>query len=534
MNYKKIEKRVMTMFENCELDTDLLSTNISKDNVAKLLDYQILHTINLISCLKSNDVILDGSNTGTGKTYTSLCACKELGLKPLIICNKSVISVWRSVCDYFGVIPLAIINYETIRTGRTRSKNKLKNKLNKSKIVKGKISNVIFDPDNHINYESDNNDYNNDYNNDNNNDDDYGDNNKDYIKINENDEYEWNLNKRTDIVIVDEAHKCKNHKSLNGKLLISLKSKCKIIMLSATIADKPENFKVFGYMLGFYPSIEKSKGWINGILREDNDKLNKKTSSLYDKLYPYKGSRMSLDDIGVKFPKNQISAYCYSLSKSARREMDEHYKMIIANKTIDNINIDKRNENSEITTILRSRQKIELLKIPILIDLIDKYIESNKYVVVFINYLETLSKLSELLTNNDIQHSKLHGSLNEDERTVEINKFQTNSVKVILCMMQVGSQSISLHDTSGKAPRVSLIIPSFSSIDLIQALGRIYRVGLKTPVMQRIILCEDTYEKLIAEKIRNKLKFSTHLSECDNNNQMTKNLVNSLGNNDLL
>jgi SNF2 family DNA or RNA helicase len=291
---------------------------------------------------------------------------------------------------------------------------------------------------------------------------------------------------------------------------------------------------VYGYMLGFYPSIEKSKGWINGILREDNDKLNKKTSSLYDKLYPYKGSRMSLDDIGIKFPKNQISADCYSLSKSARKEMDEYYRMIVANKTTDNTNINKSNENSEITTILRSRQKIELLKIPILIDLIDKYIESNKYIVVFINYLETLDKLSELLTNNDIQHSKLHGSLSEDERTVEINKFQTNSVKVILCMMQVGSQSISLHDTSGKAPRVSLIVPSFSSIDLIQALGRIYRVGLKTPVMQRIILCEDTYEKLIAEKIRDKLKFSTRLSESDNNNQMTKNLVSSLANNDLL
>ena len=71
------------------------------------------------------------------------------------------------------------------------------------------------------------------------------------ITCNENDEYEWNLNKRTDIVIVDEAHKCKNHKSLNGKILLSLKSKCKIILLSATIADKPENFKVFGFCLTF-------------------------------------------------------------------------------------------------------------------------------------------------------------------------------------------------------------------------------------------------------------------------------------------
>lgn len=521
MNYKKIEKRVMNMFENCELDNDLLTTNISKDNVAKLLDYQILHTINLISCLKSNDVILDGSNTGTGKTYTSLCTCKELKLRPLIICNKSVISVWKSVCDYFGVMPLAIINYETIRTGRTKTKNKPKNTVKNT----GKLSNIIFDPDKHIDYDDLDNDI------DNYNDDDYGDDNKDYIKINGNDEYEWNLNKRTDIVIVDEAHKCKNHKSLNGKLLLSLKGKCKIIMLSATIADKPENFKVFGYMLGFYPSIEKSRGWIGGILKEDNDKLNKKTSSLYDKLYPYKGSRMSLDDIGLKFPKNQISVDCYSLSKSARKEMDEHYKMITANKTSDDVKI---SENSEITTILRSRQKIELLKIPILMDLIDKYIESNKYIVVFINYLETLEQLSKLLTNNDIQHSKLHGSLNEDDRSVEINKFQTNSVRVILCMMQVGSQSINLHDTSGKASRVSLIVPSFSSIDLMQALGRIYRVGLKTPVMQRIILCEDTYEKLIAEKIRNKLKFSTRLSESDNTNQMTNNLVSSLKNNDLL
>jgi superfamily II DNA or RNA helicase len=456
------------MYDKCEIDNDLLTTQISKENVQKLLDYQIFHTINLIVCLKKNNVILDGSSTGTGKTYTSICLCKELNLEPLIICPKSIISIWASVCDYFGVHPLAIINYETIKNNKKQH--------------------------DYMNI-----------------------NNKTYLSIDEYGNYIWKLDENN-IVIMDEVHKCKNTTTLNGKLLLSLKHNIKILMLSATIADKPSKFKIFGYMLDFYPSLSKSQHWIHNIIRDDENNVGNKNSSLYEKLYPEKGSRMSIDDLGSKFPKNKISVDCYSLSYKDRKEMDKYYDKIKENK-----------ENKiNLNIILECRQKIELLKIPIIIDLIDKYMESNKSIVIFVNFLDTLHKLSNFLKKEKIDHSILYGNLNNEERDIEINKFQINAVRIIICTIQTGSQSISLHDISGKNPRVSLILPSFSSIELVQALGRIYRGGIKSHALQQIIFCSDTYEKLIAENIKDKLKFYTQLSENDNSNKITLNLVESL------
>jgi hypothetical protein len=457
MNFQKIEKRVLNMFDKCELDDELLSTQLSKESLKRLLDYQIIHTLNLITCLKKINIVLDGSSTGTGKTYTTICVCKELNLRPLIICPKSIISVWKDVCDYFGVIPLDVINYESIRNGNLK-----------------------------------------------------------YLQVTDDGDFNWTLDKNI-IIILDEAHKCKSPTTLNGKMMLSLKPlKRKVMLISATIADKPSNFKIFGYMLDFYNNLKKGNNWIEGIIQEDENRLNKKSNALYDRLYPFKGSRMSLQDIGDRFPKNQISADCYTLDDASQKELDNYYDVIKS--------LYKESNLLKITKILLYRQKIELLKIKIITEQLEKYLENNKSVVIFVNFIETLQKLKQYLKDNKINYSEVHGNQSLEERDENIKKFQTDTVNVIICMIQAGGQSISLHDLNGNHPRVSLIIPSFSSIDLIQAFGRIYRVGVKTAVLQRIILCNNKYERLIAAKIKEKFKFNNFLGELNDKTDINNSL----------
>ena len=76
---------------------------------------------------------------------------------------------------------------------------------------------------------------------------------------------------------------------------------------------------------------------------------------------------------------------------------------------------------------------------------------------------------------------------------------------IIICNIKAGGIGISLHDTIGNHPRVSLISPTWSSIDLVQALGRIHRAGGKSKSLQRIIYTADTIEERIADKLKNKL-----------------------------
>ena len=85
----------------------------------KLLKYQIQHTENLVRILQDNKACLDASDTGTGKTYSAIAACAILGLNPIIICPKTIKNTWKSVCEYFNVIPEIIVNYEALKSGNT-------------------------------------------------------------------------------------------------------------------------------------------------------------------------------------------------------------------------------------------------------------------------------------------------------------------------------------------------------------------------------------------------------------------------------
>jgi len=487
----KVQYKIDSMMREFSFDQEFLTHKMTDMVETTLFDYQKLHVMNIISALRKNHAALDGSNTGTGKTYCAIAACKELGLFPFIICPKSVISVWKEICKKFEVEPIGVINYETVKNG--------------------------FDP----------------------------------IVTVKDDGFEWKINKRNVIIIFDEVHRCKNQKSDNGKLLLDLKNckdKYKLLLLSATLCDVIKDFVSFGYMLNIYKRIEFGKNWIDDIIKEDNKKLtNRYKNTLHEKLFPNYGSHMSLAEIGEKFPRNQISAECYTLneddediiknnyeemrtimdkSKESREKIKEinekleNLENIKENKSILN-KLTKQKEELEKDTnigkLIKIRQLIELAKTSVLIELADKYLEQNKSVVIFVNFKESLKVLETYYNDKKFKYSKIIGTQTESERTEEIEKFQTNDTLLMLSTIQSGGTGVSLHDITGKYPRVSIISPSYSSLQFMQTLGRIYRTGTKTPVLQRIIFCWNTPEENMCNIIREKLKLLSKLTDDDLN-----------------
>jgi len=65
---------------------------------------------------------------------------------------------------------------------------------------------------------------------------------------------------------------------------------------------------------------------------------------------------------------------------------------------------------------------------------------------------------------------------------------------------------LSLHDLNGNYPRISLISPTPSAIDLKQCLGRVWREGAKTKSIQRIVFVANTVEEEVCDKLRTKLE----------------------------
>ena len=460
-----------------------MSIILNKDIEDKLLVYQKNHTRNIITVLKKNKTALDASDTGTGKTYCAIATCKQLNLKPLILCPKSVINSWKNVCKEFKLEPYSIVNYETIKTGKYYNQAGDRIKCPFLEVLEKKI---------------------------------YKNNDKDF-KIET--EFIWQFSdsdKKNLIIIFDEVHKCSDFNTLNGKLLYSAKNlETYMLVLSATICDHPENFRLFFYVLNFIEPEQVKRNKINYaryqyIMQNWIMRDAKPMWRIHNMLFPDRGSRIRIDALGNLFPETQIIASPYNMDKKREKEIEQEYSII--QKELDNLKDKSKKDKSNILVkLLRSHQKIEILKIPLFVQLTNDFIENGYSVVIFVNFTQTLETLSEELYTDCV----IYGEQTSDVRNKNIEKFMDNKSKIIICNIKAGGVGISLHDKDGKYPRVSLISPTWSSIDLQQALGRIHRAGGKSKSLQRILYVANTVEEKIADKLQKKLKNINTLNNGD-------------------
>ena len=147
---------------------------------------------------------------------------------------------------------------------------------------------------------------------------------------------------------------------------------------------------------------------------------------------------------------------------------------------------------------------MEILKVPVLEELARDALEGNNSVVIFVNFRDTLEALLRRLSGSH-EISVIEGSQSGIARDREVKRFQKDESRICLVMTQAGGTGLSLHDERGEHPRVSLISPSFSAVDLRQALGRIHRAGAHSPAVQKIIFAEGTVEMRVCRLVRQKL-----------------------------
>ena len=450
------------------------------NNKIELLDHQKIHYENIKKSIEKYSRAIDASDTGTGKTYVSAKLCVDLKLIPWIVCPKSVVSSWLKVIKEAGIKKFYIITYDQLM---------LCNDL------------IINNSENYDwAFESDN-----------------------KFKGNEKSKY---------LFIYDEAHKCKNSKTINSRILQALsKYQVKILLLSATIIDKPLYFIPFGIVLKLYPSLQDGLDWMAKT-------INKKSSNpmlpIHNTIFNEYASRMRIDDtIGV-FKNNKISFEGINMKNywEIEQKYDKLNLLLEQNKLInkknnksknnnlqnlndsDNLNDDfydleinetnvdkEKNNTNSFASIQKLRQEIELLRIDTIHELTLKYIGQSKSVVIFVNFTNTIKELSKKLNCTCI----IWGSQSLKERTLAINNFCSDKSRIIICNIQSGGCGISLHDTLGQFPRVSIISPTWSAQDLIQVLGRIHRAMGKTDCEQHIIFCKGTIEESVGNVIKQKI-----------------------------
>ena len=409
----------------------------------KLLPYQQQHAKSLINILGKNRRVLDASKMGLGKTYCTVAVCVELKLVPFIVCPKTVMENWLNVLKYFGCGHYGITSYESLQ---------------------------------HLKYWD-------------------SDNKRELLNfIGKTDEgYDAFEDEMPDdlVIIYDEVHKCKNINTNNGTILHALtKTNVRICMLSGTVADQPVYFVLVGLVLKLYDDYTKGHQWII--------KKSKLTSSenymlgFHKIIYPNYASKINEDIVKNLYPECEIAAKCYDMKTSD--EIEENYnKLKQAMKSKD--------KKSIMSEYIRTNHANDILKMPTIVSETKLNIAAGNSVVIFVNYTDCLLTLSELLDTQCL----VYGEQTIEERYKNIKDFQLDRERIIICNIKCGSNGISLHDLNGRYPRVSLLMPTWSVTDLIQALGRTYRIGVKTKTKQIIIFSNSSSEKYVQENIKDKL-----------------------------
>ena len=425
-------------------------------NVKGLKEFQIPSVAKLCAAILKNKAALDGSDTGAGKTYTAVGVARELNMGIAVVCPKSVIYSWNKVIkDHFGMKPEFVLNYESVKTGKYKE-------IGVWKSV-SKISTREF--------------------------------------------FQWNIPKNT-LIIFDESHRLKGHGTQNSEIAIAAKKQgYKILCCSATNAINPIELKCVGLITGLY----KTGKWL-AFLREhgceqgrfgwefsgDKDVLKK----LHADLFLDRGVRVRRDDI-KGFPDSEVIAEAYNIDEKSQKELKEVYEEM--EKELKYLQAQCKNTKeyqiNSMVIMLRARQQAELIKVPLFVEMVEDALEDGMSVVIFVNFSETVRALSKRLNTNCVVWGENKGN----ERDVYIADFQSDKKRVIIVNIKAGGAGLSLHDLNGNYPRLSLISPTPSAVDLRQALGRVWRDGGKTKSLQKIIFAANTVEEEVCEKVKLKL-----------------------------
>jgi superfamily II DNA or RNA helicase len=170
----------------------------------------------------------------------------------------------------------------------------------------------------------------------------------------------------------------------------------------------------------------------------------------------------------------------------------------------------KDKSRSIFTEILRARQRSELLKVPTLVDMAKDAVEDGMSVVIILNYTDSIHAAARRLRT----HCTITGEDKMEDRQWVIDHFNEDDVRLIVINIMAGGTGVSLQGRKNGRPRLALISPTYSAIDLKQAFGRVHRAGGARSI-QKLVFAADTVEETACAKVRRKIRNIETLNDGD-------------------
>ncbi len=479
-----------------------------------LLPYQPRAGEQILRSIQKYNSAVDGSDMGVGKTFTAGAVIRALNKPTLVICPAVAMTSWRRMGQALG-IEFDVLNYEMLRTGKTSFGTWENPRKDLFSYLKCSICQRFIEVDRltpcPYHYAG--------------------------IHCVETKKLphkygKFNWYDGIGFLVFDEVHRCSALKSMQADMLIAgRRQNITTLGLSATLADSPLNLRALGYAIGLHSLVKRNDGspgfyeWAMSLgcrklpvggwhFAVGETKRHEIMTRIHSQIFPEHGTRIRILALGDAFPECQITAELYDIEKSGRinvlyEDMDDAIQEF--HKSV----LDRVSEAHPLTRILRARQEVELLKVPIFQELTEDALSQGNHVAIFVNFRQTLDELAKRLKTNCRVDGSQIGEEGKRIRQKNVDNFQADKEPVILCSADAGGIGIDLHDIHGKFPRLGLGSPAYSSRVMRQEFGRIRRAGGKSKSLFRVLFIAGTVEEKIHRAVSRKLDCLDLLNDGD-------------------
>lgn len=426
--------------------------------------------------LSRERMFLCSATTGAGKTYLACDVVKKLGIPVLVVCPKIAISQWKNVIRGMGV------------------ENKVVGVINPENLIASK-RNPFYSHD----------------------------------------EGWKNIPDGPVLLVFDEMHrscsgvyklpKAGGKGSGNKQALMAARwvNKStpghKFLALTATPADSPMKMQALGYLMGFHSfttssfydwcrrhgcSMQPRGGHAAFVFTRDRLRARKIMADIRSDM----GERfMSITPEEIPdFPEETREVVLVDLAK------EDHEGLVQAYAEMPELM--KKPSRDSMVKLLRLRQQAEFCKASVLAGMAADEEQDGNSIFICVNFTDARLRIQMELERAGIPFAAIYGGQGERERQAGIAAFQANEIHVMVGMSSACGVALSLHDERHERPRVSLLSPSYSASELLQALGRIRRVG-GTRAAQKIVLAAGSVEERVAKAVNGKIDNIGALTDAD-------------------
>lgn len=335
----------------------------------------------------------------------------------------------------------------------------------------------------------------------------------------------WRKETMPDFIFCDECQALKNEDSLQSKILLEyVKQGGQVIAASATPFTRVSEARFC--TLAIKPRVEgfgtiKDLNWqhFSQVIAGSQSAPTDWNSAAVERLTKQLDSNI-VRVTGVKFQKRTLT-HC-KLIDFATNEDAAYYAKAYEDylTTLAAINKDEPGGVAAIWVAqTKFRIRSETIRAPysakIAFDVVNNL---GKQVILASNYVNPLMLIKKELNNLGVDDEKIAiivGGQSKEERQENIKSFQGGKASYCLFTLKSGGVGLSLHHNPKNQdvckPRYVILPPTWSAIELVQALGRAHRINSVSTTHQDIVWFRGTIEEEVAQKVARKLKSMSSL-----------------------